>query len=306
MVEAKYDLANLQKLCPLADICPTNRSDKQRMEMKNSCCLPCKCDAMCSEIGNCCSKSNSYGYMCHSPYVEDETNRDLGYFMVDTCPNKSTFTDCLGEEVAPWGTLYPVYDPVTDRNFYNNRCAECSGIYNYIFWDLNLEPLTFDLSLSTCLNALSGGRQHGCRIGFAPPKDMNKMDQACSSDLISSCNFTGLWSQYDTDLERACAMMYSPVRDHSGYPEYANDYCALCNGVNYVLDDVCYSINDGFDIPSRLPGSHNPLSMLLDYEKVESVINSASIPGTTVSNNGICGKLMVKHPTKVISNSDLK
>ena len=85
MVEAMYDLANLQKLCPLADICTTNKSDKQRMEMENSCCLPCKCDAMCSKMGNCCEKSNSHGYMCHSPYVEDETNIDLGYFMVDTC-----------------------------------------------------------------------------------------------------------------------------------------------------------------------------------------------------------------------------
>ena len=223
--------------------------------------------------------------------------------MIDTCLNDSRLTDCSGEKVAPWGTLYPVYDRASDLNFYNHLCAECNGAYNYLFWDLNLEAFTYERSLTTCLNAMSEGRHSDCRIGFTPPKEMNEIDHVCSLGLVSSCNVTGRWLQYDADLEQACASMFSPVLNKAGLPEFANVYCALCNGVS-VPDDVCFGTTNTSDVLPPLPpielGSQKALSMLLEYETVSSVINSPPISGTTVPNNGKCGKLMVKHPTKVI------
>ena len=85
---SKYDLNQLQQLCPLADICLQDRNDDHKVRQKHSCCLSCKCDSMCKKMGTCCKMSQSHGSMCHMPLVEhgDETNRQQGYFMVDTCP----------------------------------------------------------------------------------------------------------------------------------------------------------------------------------------------------------------------------
>ena len=256
-------------------------------------------------MGNCCEKSDTHEDMCHIPYVEQDgakVNGVLEYFMVDTCLNDSSFQHCLAEEVAPWGTLYPVYDPASDLNYYNHRCAECNGVENYKFWDLNLESFSYEWSLSNCLNALSRGKLKDCKIGFTPPKEMNILDHVCSHDLVSSCNVTGYWAQYDAELEHACHMWFSPVLDEIGQLEYTNIYCAICNGVNYAPTDVCYgmatNISDGS--PPVPLGSQNALSMILDYEKVTSVINNPSVASAGSTKNGNCGRLMVKHPTKVI------
>ena len=311
--DVKYDLDHLQKLCPLADICTTNKSDKHMLEMERSCCLPCKCDVMCKKLGNCCDKRDSRGYMCHAPIVEhmDETNNDfgnfmlddkirsLGFFMVDKCLHGFTFTDCSEEKVAPWGTLYPVYDPVSDINFYNHRCAECNGAYNYVYWNLDLEALTYERSLTTCLNAISGRRPSDCKIGFTPPKEMNKMRHICSHDLISTCNVTGQWKQYDANLELACSAMFSPVLDRIGLPEYANIFCAHCNGVRPPTYDLCIDpITSPVD-PPLFVISQFSLSMIMEYDTVASVISSLSVPAVSSSVNGKCGQQMMKHPTKV-------
>ena len=311
--DVKYDLDHLQKLCPLADICTANKSDKHTMEMERSCCLPCKCDAMCKKMGNCCDKRDSRGFMCHTPIVEhmDETNKDfgnfmlddktssLGFFMVDKCLHGFTFSDCSEEKVAPWGTLYPVYDPVSDINFYNHRCAECNGAYNYVYWDLELEALTYERSLTTCLNAISGKRPSDCKIGFTPPKEMNKMSHICSHDLISTCNVTGRWEQYDANLEHACSAMFSPVLGRTGWPEYANVYCAQCNGVRPPPYDLCIDQTTAPVDPPLIAISQFSLSMIMEYDTVASVLSSLSVPAVTGSTNGKCGKRMAKHPTRV-------
>ena len=295
--DAKYDLDHLQKLCPLADICATNRSDKHMMEMERSCCLPCKCDAMCKKMGNCCDKRDSRGYMCHTPIVENMGS--LGFFMVDTCLHGFTFTDCSEEKVAPWGTLYPVYDPVSDINFYNHRCAECNGAYKYVYWNLDLEALTYERSLTTCLNAISGRRPSDCKIGFTPPKEMNTKRHVCSHDLISTCNVTGQWKQYDANLELACSTMFSPVLGRTGWPEYANVYCAQCNGVRPPPYDLCIDQTTAPNDPPLFELSQFSLSMIMEYDAVASVLSSLSVPAVTGSANGKCGQRMAKHPTKV-------
>lgn len=130
----EYDINNLKQLCPLVDICTQSKGDNPEIS-KTSCCFPCKCDSMCKKMGNCCDRNEAQGNMCHLPFVEQEGVELYGkleYFMVDQCLNGSTFTDCLSEDVAPWGWLYPVYDPVSDLNYYNYRCAECNGVKDYI------------------------------------------------------------------------------------------------------------------------------------------------------------------------------
>ena len=257
---------------------------------------------MCKKMGNCCDRNEAQGNMCDLPHVDQEGVELYGKlecFMVDQCLNGSTFTDCLSEDVAPWGWLYPVYDPVSDLNYYNYRCAECNGVKDYIYWDLKLQSSFYEGSLSHCLRVLSGDKHKYCSIGFTPPKQMNIMDHVCSHALISSCNMSGLWAQYDAKLEQAFDRWFSPVLDVFGMLDYANIYCRMCNGWTYLPTDVCYGV-----APPR--SIHDiSLSMTLDYKKVTRVINNPSTTRTGDTKNGSCGKSMVKHPSKVIYETKL-
>ena len=291
----KYDLSNLMEFCPRADICAGDWGHKPK-NTKDSCCLPCKCDSICKKMGNCCDKRGASGDMCHLPYVEQgvDLHKQQGYFMVSRCLNDSSSETCMSAEAAPWGSLYPVYDPSTDLSYYNAYCAECNGAQSYTYWDLNLEPSSPDWSLTHCIRHLSGIKHKDCAIGFTPPKEMDLMNHVCSHDLVSSCNVTGLWIVYDAELEKACHRWFSPVLDIYGRLHFANIYCGLCNGDTYALENACSGlINDR-------TGFGSPLSMTLDYRQVRNVITYPLTTRAEGSRNGKCDRFMVKHPTKVI------
>ena len=292
-----YDITSLRQLCPRADICTQGQGGSQ----KDSCCLTCSCDSNCKKIGNCCDGNEAIGNMCHLPLVERENLDTYGepmYFMIDTCLNDSVYIECLVEDVAPWGWLYPVYDPVSDLNFYNHRCAECNGVQDYIYWDLKLKSSFDDRSLSHCLSAMAGDPLKDCTLGFTPPKEMEVIDHVCSIEIIHTCNVSGLWAMYDAELEHACHRWYSPVIDYiSGELRYANVYCGMCNGETIAPTDVCPDT-----VWDRTTGiAHtDSLSMILDYKKVQKVIENQPTMKTGNAKNGLCDQYMVKHPTKVI------
>ena len=295
LLYAGYDISDLQQRCPRADICTQGKQSNQQ-ESENSCCLPCSCDSTCKYIGNCCDRNAHIGNMCHMPVVEQEglDVRDLEYFMINICLNSSEFMDCLSENVAPWGWLYPVYDPASDLNYYNYRCAECNGVRDYIHWNLKLKSSYNERSLSHCLSAVAGYPQKDCVLSFTPPKEMKIIDHVCSSETILSCNISGLWSKYDAELEQACHTWFSPTLDIFGDLTYANVYCAMCNGVLPAPTDVC-------QVPEwQRTDLFESLSMILDYKRVQNVIENQPTQETSNVENGQCGKFMVKHPTKVI------
>ena len=224
----KYDINTLKKLCSRADIC-TQEGEVNPDNTKDSCCLPCKCDSDCKKMGNCCDKRDNEGDMCYLPYVDDEgIDTPLWYYLYDSCLNSSTSIDCHSEAAAPWGSLYPVYDPSTDLNYYNHHCARCSGAQSYIYWDLQLESLATDRSLTHCLSLFSGVKHKGCTIKFTPPQKMDKMNHVCSRTLINSCNVSGAWAVYDAELEQACHRWFSPVLNRFGRLHYANIYFVPC------------------------------------------------------------------------------
>ena len=297
VADPKYGINKLKELCPLADIC-TQEGEVNPDNKKDSCCLPCKCDSVCKKMGNCCDTRDNEGDMCYLPYVDEEgidTQAPLRYYLYDSCLNSSTSIDCRAEAAAPWGSLYPVYDPSTDLNYYNHHCAQCSGDQSYIYWDLQLKSLKLDWSLTHCLSLFSGAKHKGCTIGFTPPKQMNKMNHVCSRTLINSCNVSGDWSVYDAELEQACHKWFSPVLNRLGRLHYANIYCALCNRDDtYAPEDVCFGV-----APDRNT-FYGTLSMALDYRRVNTIINNPSTTNTRNTKNGNCGRLTVKYPSKVI------
>ena len=293
VADPKYDINKLKELCPLADICTQEEEVKSDIA-KDSCCLPCKCDSVCKKMGNCCDKRDNEGDMCYLPYVDEEgidIQAPLSYYLYDNCLNSFTSLDCRAEAAAPWGSLYPVYDPSTDLNYYNHHCAQCSGAQSYIYWDLQLQSLAPDWSLTHCLSLFSGAKHKGCTIGFTPPKQMDKMNHVCSRTLISSCNVSGVWAVYDAELEQACHRWFSPVLNPVGRLRYANIYCALCN--TYAPENVC------FGLAYKKTTYDGSLAMTLDYRRVNVIINNPSTTSTRKAKNGNCGRLTVKHPSKV-------
>ena len=287
-----YNLSHLADMCPYADICDRQGREIQSLS-RASCCLPCSCDTTCKKIGNCCDKREATGYMCHSPFLKhseiNQTARD-GYFMVDRCLDGSEI-DCKAEKAAAWGAFYPVYDPVLKLNFYNPRCAECSGANDYANWGINVACQGLRVNDGYFLNVLRGKMTKDCIIEFTPPKKMIGMNHLCSTYLISRCNVTGWWKIYNSDLEEACSRWYSPVVSKwRGYLKYANTYCQQCNE---------YTATDPEDLctPAKMERSTfgNSLMLTIDYTRVASLIDKRSAEIDKPNSNGVCGQGTVEH-----------
>ena len=295
---APYSLDHLRQQCPYTDICVQKGVDKQR-KSKNSCCLPCSCDPFCTTIGNCCFKnSTGNGSSCHAASVEMNHAQQLNtaqFFMVDTCLNSGNLTDCKAVDTYPWGSLYPVYDPSSELIFFNEYCAECSGINAYARWEMTINCETNGFSNDLFLRALIGNE---CRIEFFPPRKVEIIELEkfiCSNTLISSCNVSGLWATYDAKLEEACSRYYAPVANFQGYLRYANIYCELCNEkeVAPICDSPLENIYMG---RTSIAGS---LTALIDYKMIMKIMDKPKLGDAIPIAETKCGKQMVKHPSKV-------
>ena len=54
-------------------------------------------------------------------------------WVFDKCLDGSN-RDCRVMEAASWGSLYPVYDPVSQTNFCKPKCAKCNGVEEFAEW----------------------------------------------------------------------------------------------------------------------------------------------------------------------------
>ena len=290
-----YNLSHLSEQCPYADIC---NNQKRELPQKSfgSCCLPCSCDSTCGKIGNCCDKRENSGYMCHYPIVQRLNSNELGYFMIDNCLDGSD-KDCTVITAAPWGSLYPVYDPALNMNFYNPQCAECNGVKDYSRWDINLVCSKPDVNNEYYRSALRGQVSEECKIKFTPPRTMAIPRHVCSGELINRCNVTGFWKAHNAELEEACTRWYSPVVSRRGYLKYANIYCKLCNGGDYDPEEHCVAVR-----PEKIT-SLSSHAFIIDYRRVSALVDKRMDNSVKSAGNGGCGKDMVKHISKVSETS---
>ena len=286
---SSYDISCLSEQCPYANIC-YNKA-KELPVNRASCCLACSCDSDCGVIGNCCDRRENKDFMCHPTSLEESRSNEhvtVGYLMIDKCLDASN-TDCKEMDAAPWGSLYPVYDPANNMNYYNAPCAECHGMKDLTFWHINIVCRPGQNSNGNILNTIHGKESDICNIIFTPPKSMDRQTHVCSNTLISHCNVTGAWKIYTAKVEEACARWFSPVVDRYGRIRYANIFCMICNGANYVPEDVCRDVS-----PSRDTGAQS-MTFSINYRRVMDLVddNAESV------RNGVCGTDMVKHPYKV-------
>ena len=292
-----YNFSHLMEQCPYANICNNDRKDVPKD--KASCCLPCSCDSTCSSIGNCCNRQENKNLMCHSPSLSDSIANEpvgLGYFMVDKCLDGSE-RNCKAMTVAPWGSLYPVYDPEKDRIYLNANCAECNGVKIYTHWEIDVGCYRKEISNGHFLSALRGEKSNFCKTRFFPPKVMGSENHVCSETMISRCNITGKWKVHNAEIEQACALWYAPVVDRFGRINYANIYCLLCNGKEYNPDNLCSEVN-----PVKLTDPY-AITFTINYRRAMDLVDKDASYNVESIRNGDCASDMVKHPTKVIMHT---
>ena len=97
------------------------------------------------------------------------------------------------------------------------------------------------------------------------------------SDVVSTCNTTGVLEHYDSRIERACAML---PRIHASYP-YKNYFCMACNGIEKTLFPVYNQYIDsemGYQCSKALPVivSKSPVTTLRNIFSLSAYDNGRS------------------------------
>ncbi|KAL4216502.1 hypothetical protein ACF0H5_024225 [Mactra antiquata] len=253
------EVVNLGKsYCPNIEFC----NDKIVINSQLSCCTPCSCDDDCLIRYDCCPDApirrdlgplrqsictdafirNDYYLTRKLMDVEDELPTFL-YGMVITCKNGSlcpTYTTNTSNIVALKDSMLVVgtKDNLVYRNMY---CAQCNNVYDYIKWKLAIIECESDVT-SIPYDDVMDYAEGSCVIASYPPSDDYFDKYSChgSTEMISTCNETKEWDNYDKDIEKACHDLYSVLpfsqRISSGpgsrstrYKLYRNVFCYICN-----------------------------------------------------------------------------
>ncbi|KAL4216503.1 hypothetical protein ACF0H5_024226 [Mactra antiquata] len=253
------EVVNLGKsYCPYINFC----NDKTVINSQLSCCTPCSCDVDCLIRYDCCPDAPIRGDLgplrqpiCTDAFirndyyltrklmdVEDELPT-FSYGMVITCKNGSlcpTYTTNTSNIVALKDSMLVVStkDNLVYRNMY---CAQCNNVYDYIKWKLAIIECESDVT-SIPYDDVMDYAEESCVIASYPPSDdyFDKFSCHGSTEMISTCNETKEWDNYDEDIEKACHDLYSvlpfsqaisriPGSRNFRYKLYRNVFCYICN-----------------------------------------------------------------------------
>ena len=164
----------------------------------------------------------------------------------------------------------PGYLPVTDNrtmtSYKNLFCGLCNHVprSELILWDTKVEcNESIVLGESEKVQSLSDieqfiARDSRCNLVFNEPYYLQYRQpfiQRCNP-YIDKCNVTGLWQQYDSELESLCTSYLS------SYKGYKNVHCYLCNGFDRsTIEEICLD-----EAPTWRPSS---FVSLLDFNNLE-------------------------------------
>ena len=116
----------------------------------------------------------------------------------------------------------------TGLSFRNKFCAACHNISDVVPWKLminntcqeNLELSTVDEMFKIMVDRKCGSIDYW-PVDKKPPKICHK--EPWSHIIIDSCNVTGTWKKYDSDIDFACKTF------DNDFKFYKNIFCYLCN-----------------------------------------------------------------------------
>ncbi|XP_045213573.2 uncharacterized protein LOC123564234 [Mercenaria mercenaria] len=228
-----------------------NRSLISNMSSK-ICCEWCSCNvSTCinhTNVGklNCCPEVlNQIGNVfemsrCIHPQLKPwhpDTSIEPAIVMTDKCRHSETALDIIDKcerstSYSDLDTKIPVsvvlYDDViTYRNRY---CAYCHNLddVQLAYWRPKIDcyQQTFDITVIP-LNQIveEVQRTEKCKLYFIHPAEVHPSYlQQCGGKVISECNMTGLWREYDHVMATACSAYYSGFQG-----TYRNIFCYICN-----------------------------------------------------------------------------
>lgn len=214
------------------------------------CCQECSCDTSnCYITGTCCLETlarlpsidaiSDVMMTCELPQLRPYKEHgminvgkpiymfrkclkdiDIGLDSIHKCEQPDNYDDIY--------TNIPVTDATTGYIYQNRFCAYCHGVgdIQLIYWDVYIK----------CLYGLYQPQDTGslikeifetesCNLLYYRPATLGITAPLYQCNIvISECNVTGLWRNYDPFIESAC-LSYSTIFDF----EYRNVFCYICN-----------------------------------------------------------------------------
>ena len=278
-------------MCPYTDFCHTNASavfkaditdsDEKLFGIPTPCCEPCYCTDDCWKLGNCCpdkrppdSPPDVTPCLWSAAFLGgDEISINAKYYrVINDCPvsfdNKTILTKCNGTERRDLEDFIWVSDRDTGKIFQNKYCSMCHDVDNFEMWQIE----------TRCRAALGSNfdnwkdllYSNKCYVINVPPQNQsNPRKYECFGQSIKrestyfSCNQTGLWEAYDSDVEFACLLSTWPYRGEKLLTKEAtNAFCSVCNrATNATLPTVCYD-------STKTKTSGISFSILLNYKTI--------------------------------------
>lgn len=223
--------------------CNGNRSNEILTETLPAICQECSCSSMCLVTGTCCIDylfglpericSSACVYVSQSlrEHFSDEiplARQDYG--IIKSCPSASGSQlkeKCTATvDIKTRLTSLPVTSTTTYLTYDNIYCAEChNDHYNLTNWMVH-----FDCHVKIDFNTFSSFEEiveiiddQKCRINTFDKNQYDYVETCHQSSLISKCNATGIWSEYDKAIDYACESINQPIG------MFRNIFCYMCN-----------------------------------------------------------------------------
>ncbi|KAL3864650.1 hypothetical protein ACJMK2_006314 [Sinanodonta woodiana] len=246
--------------CPYNDICNFSLG-LGFPSIGSPCCDTCRCDVHCKKERNCCPnfvadfdellRIVGSELECQYPALrkpKKHVPEDSGYYFIADCPPKSSMEETMAcrrssdsyvlSEEFDFSNVTPVTNIRNGLNYRNTFCASCHGIEkdDLHYWNVLLAcDSSFVFGISLKQRIIDAIISEECNITFQPPKLSEYTPKKCTP-LISRCNESGSWSQYDEVIEKLCHIPFWS----SFNSKYKNVFCMVCNNVK-MLDNrpVC-------------------------------------------------------------------
>ncbi|KAK3084255.1 hypothetical protein FSP39_010714 [Pinctada imbricata] len=210
-------------------------------------CSPCKCDRFCINRGDCCADiyfAKPVLQCVNRTIIQAREDTDRVQqnqrLMVASCPKgapENVRKSCENSDVKSKLRHQPVvhYDQLV---VYKNKfCANCNNVTLYREWaiDINCSKFADFNFLSSINDVISLAFERKCVIQstddnmfgtFRPAVSIQYNVENCISKpyQYAKCNVTGMWVNYDKDIEYACE---SPFLGEKRM--FRNIFCFMCN-----------------------------------------------------------------------------
>jgi hypothetical protein len=158
-------------------------------------------------------------------------------------------TSCGDTNVAPWGSLFPVFSAKSKQIYKNMQCAKANGITDGVQWDAIINCYV-DEVIGAIIGLEANTIPENCEINFFYPGDIGDLKRSkCYFPLIDICpespefqipEGTGLSRN---DIVTLCTS--GLVSPYHATKMFVNVFCHICNAEHFNKYLFCRKISDG-------------------------------------------------------------